>query len=191
MGDARRYERLTGVLLRGFYREVATDIARAAPRQAAVLEVGCGPGHLAIDLACRHGLDVVAIDLDPAMVDRARSRAEARACRSGGAGPSFQVGDVAALPFPDGSFDVVVSTLSVHHWADRATGLAEVGRVLRPGGRALIWDFGAGSHLRHRHVPDLFAQLDDSQLDMARSTPWRWPWRFAPTTRFELIRAAT
>jgi ubiquinone/menaquinone biosynthesis C-methylase UbiE len=54
------------------------------------------------------------------------------------------VGDVAALAFPDRSFDLVVSTLSMHHWADPAAGLAEIGRALRPGARALIWDFRPG-----------------------------------------------
>jgi SAM-dependent methyltransferase len=47
----------------------------------------------------------------------------------------------ASLPFPDGSFNLVVSTLSMHHRALPTAGLAEIGRVLRPGGRALIWDF--------------------------------------------------
>jgi SAM-dependent methyltransferase len=53
---------------------------------------------------------------------------------------TFQVGDVAALPFPDASFDVVVSTLSLHHWRDPARGLAEIYRVLRPGAVALVYD---------------------------------------------------
>jgi SAM-dependent methyltransferase len=52
----------------------------------------------------------------------------------------FRVGDVAALPFPDASFDVVVSTFSAHHWPDPASGLAEIYRVLRPGGAALVYD---------------------------------------------------
>ena len=191
MGDARRYERLTGRLLRGFYRGVATDIARVAPSGARVLEVGCGPGHLAIDLAFRHGVDVVGLDLDPAMIERARAATDTRAGGDGPPPPTFRVGDAAALPFPDESFDLVVSTLSLHHWADHATGLAEIARVLSPAGRALIWDLGAGSHLLHRHVPDLFASLDDSRLTMASSTPWHWPWRFTPTTRFELTRPST
>lgn len=83
------------------------------------------------------------LDLDPAMIGRARANAD----RSGDGderGPSFLVGDVASLAFPDGSFDVVVSTLSMHHWADPKTGLFEIARMLRPGGRALVRDFRAG-----------------------------------------------
>jgi len=52
--------------------------------------------------------------------------------------PSFLVGDVASMPFPDGTFDLLVSTMSMHHWADPAAGLVEVNRVLRPGSRALV-----------------------------------------------------
>lgn len=77
------------------------------------------------------------------MVVRARANAEV-ARNVGGPRPSFLIGDVASLAFPDGSFDVAVSTLSMHHWSDQAAGLVEIGRVLRAGGRALIWDFRPG-----------------------------------------------
>jgi ubiquinone/menaquinone biosynthesis C-methylase UbiE len=53
----------------------------------------------------------------------------------------FQVGDVAALPFADNSVDLVVSTLSLHHWDDPAAGFNEIVRVLGPGGQAWIYDF--------------------------------------------------
>ena len=50
-------------------------------------------------------------------------------------------GDVVTLPFADGSVDLVVSTLSLHHWDDPAAGLDEIVRVLAPGGQAWIYDF--------------------------------------------------
>jgi ubiquinone/menaquinone biosynthesis C-methylase UbiE len=59
-------------------------------------------------LARRHGLDVTGLDLDPAMVERARANA-VRTANGGRHSPSFLVGDVASLAFPDGSFDLVVS----------------------------------------------------------------------------------
>jgi SAM-dependent methyltransferase len=157
-----------------------------------VLEVGCGPGHLARRLA-RHGLKVTGVDLDPAMVARAR----AGAGRRGDAGHprlAFLVGDAAALAFPDGAFDLVVSTLSVHHWADPAAGLAEVGRVLRPGGRALVWGTcgpAPGPTPSARATP---ACPTRSSTWAARrsgwcgAAPWRWPWRLTPTQRVELVR---
>jgi ubiquinone/menaquinone biosynthesis C-methylase UbiE len=77
-------------------------------------------------------LEVTGLDLDPAMI----AHAQANPDRLGNAEQrwrSFLVGDVAALAFPDESCDLVVSTMSMHHWADPAAGLTEIGRVLRPG----------------------------------------------------------
>jgi SAM-dependent methyltransferase len=54
---------------------------------------------------------------------------------------TFSVGDVVQLPFPDASFDLVVSSISQHHWADPQAGLREIARVLRPGAQAWIYDF--------------------------------------------------
>ncbi|HKD97163.1 MAG TPA: class I SAM-dependent methyltransferase, partial [Micromonosporaceae bacterium] len=52
-----------------------------------------------------------------------------------------QVGDVTDLPFADGSFDLVVSSLSLHHWDEPEAAVPELARVLRPGGRVCIYDF--------------------------------------------------
>jgi SAM-dependent methyltransferase len=192
VGDAGVYDAMSRLALGRLFDRIAADIASAAPRGARVLEVGCGPGLLSIQLARRHGLDVTGIDLDPAMVERARTNAERRGGDRGR--PMFLVGDVASLAFPDASFDLVVSTLSMHHWADPAAGLAEIGRVLRPGAPALVWDFrpGARPHLfapRHAHAPDPFEHAWDSPLRVVGVTPWRWPWRFNLTQRIELVHA--
>ena len=189
IGDAAGYDALSHRLLLGsFVRRVAADVAAVAPDGARVLEVGCGPGHLSIRLARQHGLDVTGVDLDPAMIERARANADRR--RDGDdRGPSFLVGDVASLAFPDGSFDLVVSTLSMHHWADPRAGLAEIGRVLRAGGRALVWDLRPRLVPFHRHVPDPVAETHTSPLHVVRATAWRWPWRFKLTRRIELVPA--
>ena len=192
IGDAVLYDTLSRLLLGPFLARIAADVAAVAPDGARVLEVGCGPGHLATRLA-HHGFDVTGLDLDPAMIARARANTS-RAGNRGGRQPSFLVGDVASLAFPDGSFDLVVSTLSMHHWADPAAGLAEIGRVLRPGGRALIWDFrpGARPHPfgpRHGHMPDPADHTHGAPLRVENATPWQWPWRFTLTQRVELVRA--
>jgi SAM-dependent methyltransferase len=163
-----------------------------APDGARVLEVGCGPGHLSTRLA-HHGFDVTGLDLDPAMIARAQANAD-RPRNGDQRRPSFLVGNVASLAFPDGSFDLVVSTLSMHHWADPTAGLAEIGRVLRPDGRALIWDFrpGVRPHLfgpRHVHMPDPVHHTRSSPLRVVNTTPWPWPRRFNLTQRIELVRA--
>ena len=197
IADTAVYDRLSRSLLGPFRAGVAADVAASAPAGARVLEVGCGPGHLSIRLARRYGLDVTGVDLDPAMV--ARASANAGRGRAGAGGPevgrqpSFVVGDAAALAFPDASFDLVVSTLALHHWADPAAGLAEIGRVLRPGGRALVWDLrpGARPHLfgpPHADLPDPADHLEGSGLRLVSAAPWRWPLRLTLTQRIELTR---
>jgi SAM-dependent methyltransferase len=192
IGHAGVYDTLTRRLLGPLYRRIAADVAAVAPAGAQVLEVGCGPGHLSIRLA-RHRFAVTGLDLDPAMITRARANADRPGNRDQRR-PSFLVGDVAALAFPNRSFDLVVSTLSMHHWADPTAGLAEIGRVLRPGGRALVWDLrpGVRPHLfgpRHAHIPDPVEHTRGAPLRVVKATPWPWPWRFQLTQRIELARA--
>ena len=181
VGDAVVYDTLSRLLLGPFAARIAADVAAVAPDGARVLEVGCGPGHLSIRLARQHGLEMTGLDLDPAMIARARANTD-RAVNRGGRRPSLLVGDVAALAFPGGSFDLVVSTLLMHHWADPTGGLAEIARVLRPGARALIWDFRPGVRPhpfgpRHAHIPDPVDHTRGSRLRVVKATPWPWPWR--------------
>ncbi len=187
MGSASAYDAQTGFLLGSFYRAVAGDVASIASRDAQVLEVGCGPGRLSIGLAGDHGFDVTGLDLDPAMVERARVNADRRPAGSGRR-PMFVVGDVAALPFPNESFDLVVSTLSMHHWSDSTAGLTEIARVLRPSGRALIWDLRAGAVPFHGHISDPVERSQGSPLRILSATPWAWPWKLKLTERIELAR---
>lgn len=188
MPDAAGYDTHTRILLGSLHAGIADDIAAAAPDGARLLEVGCGPGHLSLRLASRKGLDVTGLDLDPAMIERARANSD-RAGNRGDRRPSFLVGDVASLPFAGDSFDLVVSTLSMHHWADPAAGVAEIGRVLRAGGRALIWDLRPGVVPFHRHVPDPVERAHGTGLRVVSATPWRWPWKFTFAQRIELVRA--
>jgi SAM-dependent methyltransferase len=185
--EPRVYDTLTGILLGPLFRGIAADVAASSPADARVLEVGCGPGHLSNKLT-EHGLQVTGIDLDPAMIERA----EANATSAGDdRHPSFLVGDAAALPLPDAAYDVVVSTFSVHHWTDPAAGLGEIGRVLRPGGRALIWDFKpGGTHpfARHMPIPNPLELVAGTSLRPVGARPWRWPWRVALVQRIELVR---
>jgi SAM-dependent methyltransferase len=188
IADAHAYDRLSHrILLGSFFGGIASDIGSVAPEGARVLEVGCGPGHLAIRMAGQLGLDVTGLDLDPAMIEVARANAE-RAADDDRRQPLFVLGDVASQPFPDASFDLVVSTLSMHHWADPRAGLSEIGRVLRPGGRALVWDLRPGLVPLHRHVPDPLQHAHGGPLRVVSATPWRWPWRFKFTQRIELVR---
>ncbi|MGH7640644.1 MAG: class I SAM-dependent methyltransferase [Candidatus Dormibacteria bacterium] len=189
VGDVRAYDSLTHTLLfRALHARVAEDVAQVAPPGARLLELGCGPGRLASLLATRYHLNVTGVDLDPRMVERARanSRQVSPGARSG---PAFLVGDAAQLPFADSSFDVVLSTLSMHHWSDTNAGLREIARVLRPGGRALVWDLRAGRAPGHRHAPDLAALGSEGPLRLLSAAPWRWTFGFVMRLqRVELVR---
>lgn len=99
------------------------------------LDVGSGAGHAACALAPR-AATVTGIDLTPEMVAVATGLARERRLTN----VTFRLGDVAALPFGDASFDLVTSRLSAHHYANPADALREVARVLRPGGRFLLID---------------------------------------------------
>jgi SAM-dependent methyltransferase len=189
IADAVGYDALIHRLVLGsLFARIAADVAALAPDGAQVLEVGCGPGRLSIRLARQHGLDVTGLDLDPAMIERARANAD-RPGNGTGHRPSFLVGDVASLAFPDASFDLVVSTLSMHHWADPTAGLTEIGRVLRPRARALVWDFRPGVLPFHARLPDPVEHTRGGPLRVRSATRWRWPWRFQLTQRIELVRA--
>ena len=136
---ARIYAAFLAPALRFLYLRVVDDVASEVVgdggRGPEILDVGCGPGDLAELLAVRlPAAQIVGLDLSPSMTDLARSKGS----RDGRL--RFEVGNASSLPFEAGSFDFVVSTLSVHHWAGAAPAFAEIKRVLRPGGVALLYD---------------------------------------------------
>jgi ubiquinone/menaquinone biosynthesis C-methylase UbiE len=146
MPSAGLYDLVTGLLFRGRYREIARAIAAEAPTGSEVLDVSCGPGTVLVELArMAPTLRTTGVDIDAGMIARAERKAARLATGGQGASgrPRFVVADVAAMPFPDASFDLVVSSYAAHHWPDRHAGLMEVNRVLRPGGRAIIWDIAS------------------------------------------------
>jgi ubiquinone/menaquinone biosynthesis C-methylase UbiE len=104
--------------------------AVAMVQTGAAADLGCGPGHLVTKLArIAPGLQVTGIDLSDEMLREAERVARRSGLRDR---TGFKRGDAAQIPFPDGSLDLVVSTLSLHHWSDPVAVLDEVARVLRP-----------------------------------------------------------
>ena len=105
---------------------------------AVSLDLGCGGGHVSFMLAPLTQ-KVVAYDLAPAMVETVRAEANRRSLKN----LETRQGFVEKLPWPDDSFDLVVSRYSAHHWRDIAAGLMEARRVLKHGGLAVFMDVAA------------------------------------------------
>jgi len=126
LGHARRLRTLT------------VDHALLKPGEK-VLDVGCGTGGVTIPAKIRVGENGSAAGIDPApeMIAVARRKAQ-----RAGIEIDFQVGVIESLPFPDETFDVVTSSLMMHHLPEQlqVKGLAEIWRALKPGGRILIAD---------------------------------------------------
>jgi demethylmenaquinone methyltransferase/2-methoxy-6-polyprenyl-1,4-benzoquinol methylase len=134
---ADRYDLITRVLSYGQDRRWKRRlVSMATPAVGLVaLDLATGTGDIAFALA-RRGARVVALDLTPRMIVLAR-RKRSREEES----PSFLVGDMLALPFPDGVFDVVTTGYGLRNVHDLTAAIDEIRRVLKPGGRVLSLDF--------------------------------------------------
>lgn len=119
-------------------RDLTLDQALLKPGES-ILDVGCGTGGVTIPAKTRVGENGSAAGIDPApeMIAVARRKAERARTEI-----DFRVGVIESLPFPDETFDVVTSSLMMHHLPEhlRVKGLAEIWRVLKPGGRILVAD---------------------------------------------------
>ena len=180
---ARYYGVVSWLLTRGrerAFRERLVDLARIELGDA-VLDVGCGTGTLALAAKRRVGPGsiVYGIDASPEMIARARKKAE-----KADAGVVFQTAVVESLPFPDARFDVVLSTLMLHHLPRpaREQCVREIRRVLRPGGRLLAVDFATPTRERrgllrnmHRHghvaLRDILELLSEAELRVVENGP--------------------
>ena len=177
--DAAGYDLMLWLATLGNERSLRERILRLAGLAAGetVLDVGCGTGTLAVTAKRQVGFSgaVFGIDASQAMISRARAKA-----RKARLAVSFDCGVAEALPFSEGRFDAVLSTIMLHHLPRAARGEAvrEMRRVLRPRGRILAVDFEGASthhlgplvhlHRRHGHVTarELRAIFEDAGLDV-------------------------
>lgn len=174
-------------VFRGQLRELrcrAANLARLQPGEQ-VLDVGCGTGTLAMEVAGRVGRAgrVAGIDPGTEQIARARSKAARRNLPI-----DFQMGVIEHLAFPDQTFDVVLSTLMMHHLPPslKRQGLAEIARVLKPEGCLVIADFthrsdrqgqAARFHAGGSRMQDLAALVSDagfSHLETEEMLPPRF-----------------
>ena len=167
MAAQSKSERGRSVRAAGVYSQASNPAfelelaARTAAREAAflvphlhpgmrLLDVGCGPGSITLDLA---GLvapgQVIGIDIQRAQIDQARALASARDVTT----VRFEVGDIYELPFSDASFDAALANGVLMHLSEPVRALAELRRVLRPGGVAGVRDPDWGASLRAPTTP--------------------------------------
>ncbi len=141
LAQARRYNQVMGRgLVSHEYRGLAVKVvALGVPVGGRVLDVGTGPGFVALELAARLGdeVRVVGLDLSEAMLAVAAENARLRGLDNL---VTWRLGDAKAMPFGDNEFDFVVSSGSLHHWENPLAVMSEVDRVLKPGGRFIIQD---------------------------------------------------
>jgi demethylmenaquinone methyltransferase / 2-methoxy-6-polyprenyl-1,4-benzoquinol methylase len=135
------YDLLNGAMTAGLHhrwRARAADLARIGPG-ARVLDVATGTGDLALELAGRvsPGGEVVGADFSEGMLDRARVKA-ATVIAPEAVRPRFEWADALALPYADDRFDAATVGFGVRNFDDLARGLAELVRVVRPGGRVVV-----------------------------------------------------
>jgi demethylmenaquinone methyltransferase / 2-methoxy-6-polyprenyl-1,4-benzoquinol methylase len=119
------------------WRERAADLARVGPGSR-VLDIATGTGDLAIELVGRvsPGGEVLGSDFSEAMLARARDKA--LAADPQGVKPRFEWADALELPYADDSFDAATVGFGARNFADLSRGLAEMARVVRPGGRVVV-----------------------------------------------------
>ena len=139
---ADRYDFITVVLSYGRdrrWKRRMIDLAAPSPEMRGA-DLATGTGDLAFALAAR-GVSVVGLDITPRMIELARGKIDARR-----AALRFLVGDMTALPFTSGSFDLVTTGYGLRNVSDLQRAIDEILRVLKPGGQALSLDFNRPSN---------------------------------------------
>ena len=156
---SRRYDLLNTVMTGGMHyawRRMAADIAASSGLAGTALDVACGTGDFAFDLARKTGVRHVAgLDFTPQMLTLAKRKAQRQGLS---ANTTFFAGDAHALPFADGSFTCATVGFGVRNFVDVPRALSEMERVVMPGGRVVVLEIVRmeGGGLRSRALPWCF-----------------------------------
>lgn len=145
--EVEEYDRLSRSSMWPLYGHFVRRISRAGIRRGRVLDVGSGTGRLLVALGSQANveLELFGVDVSGEMVRMALESARSSCLKTI---PAIQIASAARLPYADGSFDLVVSSSSLHLWSDPVSVLNEIRRVMKKGGVCLIRD--------GRRLPDNF-----------------------------------
>ena len=168
-------------------------VALGEAGHGSVLDVACGPGILSAAIA-KSARDVVALDLTPQMLTKARQRCSAAGLNLNNV--AFREGNAAELPFADNTFDAVVTRLSVHHFDRPDRVMSEIFRVVRPGGSFVMADVISSevaaeselqnaieilrdpSHVRMLPGSELTSLVEEAGFAIESQTTWDKPREF-------------
>ena len=169
--------------------------AEQAPHPNTILDVGCGTGRLLRTASQRFPeARLEGVDAAPQMIEVATRLLPP------GAPIHFQEATAEALPFANGQFDLIFSTMTFHHWADQRKGVSEVARVLAPEGRWLLADFVGQGFVRwwtqllrlHRFFDraGLDRFLAEAGLAVVAERPSRWLGKSVPVLAIKKVERA-
>jgi len=138
------------------WRRRAVRLAGVRQGEDVVVDVACGTGDLAEAFADAAPARVIGVDFVPEMLDVAREKTSTRPTRAGRPTPEYRVGDATALDLADDSADIVSIAFGIRNVDDPAAAIREFRRILRPGGRLVILEFGRPTLPPLRQLYDLY-----------------------------------
>jgi len=137
-GDALpAYDRVSRGIMFKIERNIMMRELKKFPIPGSLMDIGCGPGYLAAYISRGYtGLRVIGLDISPEMLRIAQNNWPPDSYSN----IEYITGDVEQLPVMDNAVDCVVSSVSLHHWLDAPKAFGEINRILKPGGRFIIFD---------------------------------------------------
>jgi ubiquinone/menaquinone biosynthesis C-methylase UbiE len=166
-GIARWYAKLTRKSLPEF-QALARRVSANLSQRALVLEVAPGPGYVAIELAKMGQFQITGLDISSTFVEIAR-----RIARDQKVSVDFQQGNASQMPFADASFDLVICRAAFKNFSEPVRALAEMRRVLRPAGKALIIDLR-----RDTSQAEIKKHIDAMHVGSVNAALMKWTFRF-------------
>ena len=140
---AAAFEKVTNLLpFKLLHRKVLSQL-KLYNLKDSLLDVGCGSGNLIVEIAQKYNsIDLIGIDISDEILELAKQRAIKNELNER---IKFEIGNVENLPFLDNSIDFIISSLSLHHWANSKIAFKELVRTLKGDGLLLIFDFRRNS----------------------------------------------